>query len=332
MSFVYNFSQMNAKDKEIYQQIYEGLCAYSPRIKINRTSREQACELYAAVLNDHPELSIVDNSALNFEYNAVEFYLLPGYWFCQQDIYNNHMQFLEECEFIVNKIVSPSMPEIEREIAIHDFLCRNIEYGYYDTDNNMGGKLSQSAFCTLFERKGVCKGISMLFKCLMDLADIKTIVIEGEINDSGWEPHAWNIVLMNNHFSHVDITKDICIYRENDIMAYHGFNFSDGEANGKYRWNHSQYPVCDSNVNGYYEWKHLIINDEIQMENMIDKSISKGSRIIQFKIQKGSYLSCFSKENIAQKIVDYISQKTQKDILIKYIFDENSGKVVVEVE
>lgn len=332
MGLLYYFNQLSSADRVIYQQIYDGLCLYSAKIKINKTSRERAYSIYNDVLNDHPELAVVDSSQVHVEYTAFELWILPGYWFPQNDVYHNHMQFLEECEFIANRITNTQASDVEKEIAIHEFLCRNIQYGYCDTGNEMGSKISQSAFSTLFERKGVCKGISMLFKCLADLVGLKVFVVEGELFDQEWESHAWNIIAINGMYAHVDLTHDICIYQNNRVLVYEGLNFSDNDAGNTYRWERKKFPACNGSVIGFYEKNNLIVNDETQLKEIISRHISKGSKVIYFRIQKGSEMAFRDKDDIVQLVMDVIQEITHASVSVKYIIDTKSGKAVVEVE
>lgn len=332
MGFLYYYSQRNAFDKDIYQQIYLGLCSYAPKIRINNTSKEKAFEIYQDVLNDHPELSVIDPSEVNVEYSITEFWILPGYWFPEHQVYNNHMKFLDECTFIANRITNSQADELQKEIAIHDFMVRNIRYGLCEADHNISEKLSQSAFSTLFERKGVCKGISMLFKCLADLVGLNVIVLDGEAYDITWAPHAWNLINIGGKFFHVDLTQDIVTYQNDRICTYDGLNMLDAEVATRYRWNKGKFPKCIGSPLGFCEYEKLIVHDEMDLHRALKKQINQGKSILYFRIMRGSILSCKTQNEIADIVVQNIEDAMNRDVSIRYRFDKDSGKCVVEVQ
>lgn len=332
MGFLYYYSQRNTFDKEIYQQIYLGLCSYAPKIRINKTSKEKAFEIYQDVLNDHPELSVIDPSEVNAEYSITEFWILPGYWFPEHQVYNNHMLFLDECTFIANRITNSQANELQKEIAIHDFMVRNIRYGLCDKEIKISEKLSQSVFSTLFERKGVCKGISMLFKCLADLVGLNVMVIEGEVFDTQWAPHAWNLINIDGKFFHVDLTQDIVTYQNEGICIYNGLNMLDAEMFSRYRWNKAKYPKCIGSPLGFYEYEKLIVHDEVDLCRELKKQINQRKSVLYFRVMTGSILSCKTQDEIAEMVVNSIADVMNKNVSIRYIFDKESGKCVVEVQ
>lgn len=331
MGFLYYYSQRNTSDKEIYQQIYLGLCSYAPKIKINKTSKEKAFEIYHDVLNDHPELSVVDSLEVNIEYSFTEFWIIPGYWFPEHQVYNNHMQFLDECTFIANRITNLQDNDFQKELAIYDFMVKNIRYGLCDADHNVREKLSQSAFSTLFERKGYCKGICMLFKCLADLVGLNVMVIEGDVYDTQWVSHAWNIINIEGKFFHVDITQDIFMYQNDGVCSYNGLNMLDEEILTKYRWNKSKYPKCIGSSFGFYEYEKLVVHDEEDLYIELKKQINQRKSVVYFRVMRGSVLSCKTQDELAQLVVDAVADVLNKNISIRYIYDKESGKCVVEV-
>lgn len=332
MGFLYYYSQRNAVDKEIYQQIYLGLCSYAPKIRINKSSKEKAFAIYQDVLNDHPELSVIDPSEVNIEYSLTEFWIIPGYWFPEHQVYNNHMQFLDECTFIANRITNSQANELQKEIAIYDFMVKNIRYGLCDADHNVSEKLSQSAFSTLFERKGVCKGISMLFKCLADLVGLKVAVIEGEVYDAQWLLHAWNLINIDGKFFHVDVTQDIVTYQNEGVCSYNGLNMLDVEISTNYRWNKTKYPKCIGSPLGFYEYEKLIVHDEEDLRRELKKQINQRKTVLYFRVMGGSVLSCKTQDELAELVVNNIADTMNKNVSIRYIFDKETGKCVVEVQ
>lgn len=332
MSVPYYYSRLNKSEKKIYEQIYHGLCSYSARIEISKIPGKSVVRIYADVLNDHPEISIVDCTAVNYESGLTRLQLLPGYWFDENEVYINHMQFLQECENIANTIANPSMTDFEKELAVHDYICRNISYGYCNVPG-MEQKLSQSAFSTLFERRGVCKGISMLFKCLMDLMGVETIVVEGEaLSDTGWGGHTWNMVRLNGAYTQADLTYDIMAYHSHGRISYFRTNFTDEEARGNYKWNYRQLPACNVSSNGYYELSGLVAANDLQLQNIVKRLLAQGICSFSLKIQRGSELSCKTEDMIGNDIARYASLCLDRAVQIRYMLEDSMKRMLVEIQ
>lgn len=327
----YYFSQLSGDEQIIYNQIYRGLCSYAARIAINKVPQKKACKLYEAVLEDHPELSVVDCTQINWEVSVTGMQLLPGYWFPESQIYQNHMLFLEECEFIVNNLVDVNMDDLTKAIVIHDFICRNIKYGYCNAAG-MAEKLSQSAFSTLFERIGVCKGISTLYKCLLDLAGVETIVVTGENCGTGnWESHAWNMVRINGEYSHVDVTMDVTGFASTGHLSHFGMNFTDSDASCNYRWDTQRLPTCRTSMEGYFECHRKTVSNAYELQNYVKKMVSTGAKTFSFKVVRGSELACKDERELCNDILEYLVQFTRKSVQVKYIYNEQFKRMMIEV-
>ena len=106
-------------------------------------------------------------------------------------LYDKYAKILEE-------IISPNQSDIEKEIAIHDYLVDNINY--VDT-----GDSSYNAYSALINGIAVCSGYTECFKTLLDMLGIENATISGE---AGGQQHIWNVVNLDNHWYHVDVTWD----------------------------------------------------------------------------------------------------------------------------
>lgn len=331
MKLPYYYSRLSKSEKAVYDRIYQGLCSYGAGMDLGMISRKKAFGIYTAVLNDHPEISIVDCTAVNTISGMTNLRLVPVYWFDEKEVGQNHMKFLRECEFIVNKIADSSMTDFEKEMAAHDFICRNISYGYCNVPG-MEQKLSQSAFSTLFERRGMCRGISMLFKCLMDLMGVETIVAEGQaLGDGGWEEHAWNLVRLDGAYTHADLTYDIVAGRSCGMISFFRTNFTDEEGAGCYRWDHDMLPVCNTAVNGYYERKNLVAADGAQLQNIVRRMLAQGTKKFSFKILRGSELSCRTEDRIGEDVAEYAARYLNGPVQVSFLCEESMKRMLVEI-
>jgi len=131
---------------------------------------------------------------------------------------------------IVASITSNSMSSSDKERAIHDWIVNNTQYDQsytiYDPYN------------TLIKHTGVCEGYSLLAQKMFTVAGIKSIVVEGTADGVS---HAWNMVNIDNHWYHVDLTWDDPV-SSRDILRYDYYNLSDNKMSVDHTWDTTKYP------------------------------------------------------------------------------------------
>lgn len=100
--------------------------------------------------------------------------------------------------------VSSTMSEYEKMVAIHDWMCENLQYqeDYKSKDQDIYGALVQ--------KKAVCAGYAKAFAYLCRKAGLKCEVVSGISYNSKMEevPHAWNEVVIDGSVCYVDVTWD----------------------------------------------------------------------------------------------------------------------------
>lgn len=123
---------------------------------------------------------------------------------------------------IIENIVRPEMSEIEKVLAIHDFLVQSAAY-----DNTV------TTYDLLMRHSASCSGYANAMENLLNTAGIKTKSIGGA-------GHAWNMVLIDGKYYHIDATWN----DNNDTdYNYNYFLLSDNEIQSlrsgpAYDWNH----------------------------------------------------------------------------------------------
>lgn len=114
---------------------------------------------------------------------------------------------LPEFEEEVNSILSciePSMSDVEKTLAVHDYFVQNYSYGF-TLDTVTGGILGESytAYGIMVNKKGVCAAYADAYKYIMDKLGIPCIKVISTPMD-----HAWNMVSIDGDWYHVDVTYD----------------------------------------------------------------------------------------------------------------------------
>ncbi len=155
------------------------------------------------VLNNHPELFYV-NSSVRYSYSGG--YIVSysvSYRFPKEEI----PQYREELEAEVDLAaaqVDASLSDVEKALAVHDYLALHCEY---DLDRLNSGTLpavSHSAYGALVNRMAVCDGYAGAFAYIMkDRFGIPCITVS-----SSEMVHAWNMIYIGSQWYHVDVTWD----------------------------------------------------------------------------------------------------------------------------
>jgi hypothetical protein len=115
---------------------------------------------------------------------------------------------------VVGKIIKPGMSDLEKQIAINDYLCETAEYDYAALDNALANDMmpdisfrdSFTPYGVLVNKVGVCASYAAAFKLLADAAGLQSIVVTGYLN--GYLPHAWNRAYIDGEWLTLDVTNN----------------------------------------------------------------------------------------------------------------------------
>lgn len=138
-----------------------------------------------------------------------------------------------EQEAEVSKRIEEALAELDLErktcyeklLAIHDYICRNTEYGAAED----GGDTGRTAYGALAEGRAVCQGYCVLFYRMLLEAGIDNRVIfgDGVGYDGTTAPHTWNIVDLYGDYYYVDITWDDAGGNHDYFLVPAGAGFED---------------------------------------------------------------------------------------------------------
>lgn len=121
----------------------------------------------------------------------------------------------KEVKRIVSKIIKKGMTDLEKELAINDYLCETAEYDMAALENAEENDFkgvdpefydSFTPYGVLINKVGVCASYASAFKLLADEAGLDCIVVTGYF--FGDLPHAWNRVLIDGEWMTVDSTNN----------------------------------------------------------------------------------------------------------------------------
>ncbi len=136
-------------------------------------------------------------------------------------------------------------------LLAHDALVNRCVYG----DIGYSHAENHSAYGALCNRIAVCEGYAEAYQLLMDIAGIDCIYVSGDTN----EPHAWNLLRMDDGYYHVDATWDDPVSADRQQYLLHDyFLVSDAQIAETHTWERTVYPAADAPIWSAEKAKELL--------------------------------------------------------------------------
>jgi hypothetical protein len=141
----------------------------------------------------------------------------------------------------------------------------------------------------LLKGRGVCEGIAEAAKLLLDACGIPTLKLSGVARkeDGSTEPHAWNVVLINGKWYHLDVTFDLTM--AGDHIRYDYFNLSTEEIlkDRTIRPYHKFTPSQCHDEWDYYIAFHRYYPSVSTATNYLTRCIARRETYIQIRLGSG---------------------------------------------
>lgn len=174
---------------------------------------------------------------------------------------NQDLQVLSKIKTIFINIVNTDMTPFEKELAVHDYLVKTSRYDYENYKKDTIPQDSYNPYGLLFKNTAVCSAYAETFMIFMTLAGIECHFVIGKTIDQRGNTykfeekntgHAWNIVKINGHYYHVDVTFDNPVPDVIGKVEHTYFNVTDEFMDKTHDWALCNYPICDSVEYSYY--------------------------------------------------------------------------------
>lgn len=203
---------------------------------------------------------------------------------------------------LMPSIVKSSMTELQKVIAIHDWIVINMDYAYNDYKNGTIMKDAHTAYGGLENGYVVCNGYVELFSYMTAEVGIESKQISGYGNlGTGDQHHRWSQVKIDGKWYNLDLTWDDPTWNgkehdDNLHNSYHYFLISDTE----FYKTHRVYKDDE-----YYTEKPSICTSSISIPDIIDASVTK--RAVYFTDEKDKARFKKDVENIAKTDIKYFA-------------------------
>lgn len=321
----YYFNKLEENEKKIYIRIDEAVKLKEKEVDLYNITLDNAKELvsttFEAYLNDNPKnfylsnnYTIVTNSVAGFEfldllleYNRIE------------DVKSMNSEMENAIDEIINRVIKEDMTDYEKELALHDELASTVKYYKFENIQDIP-YIKHTAYSALVKKEAVCDGYAKAYKLLLDEVGIDSIVLTGDLEG---EPHAWNMVQIDNEYYHVDVTADNVEQGSNMYAIHAYFNNTDEEIKLTHKKD-KRYtvPECYSDAYNYYEISGKILKSEDNIYNKLRNIVSK---LKQEKILEVKVNNKFDAEEIVDTLYDlnFNNWKTNWVTNINYLIEND---------
>ncbi len=166
--------------------------------------KEEAGNVFLQILNDHPSLFFV-NGSIGWSSSGT-----TGMAVAYKVEYTGTIENIrvQKADFdrAINQALTwtdPAMTDLEKALAVHDYLVLNCEYDYERLKSNTVPDVSHSAYGALIENIAVCDGYAKAYASILEKLGISSKIVASDSMN-----HAWNLVSVDGNWYHVDATWD----------------------------------------------------------------------------------------------------------------------------
>ncbi|WP_158408921.1 transglutaminase domain-containing protein [Peptoclostridium acidaminophilum] len=229
--------------EELEAMLYDAMTERRPRFEAVYTggTSNMLADMRAAFEN-----AIASDDYLGFSYTSIRYGYsgYPGNYSIYYEL--TYLTTKEQEDYVDSRvddilleIVSPGMTSFEKELAIHDYIVKNVEY---DTSYE-----EHSAYAALAYGKTVCQGYSLLAYKMLEEAGVQARIVAGDESMN----HAWNMANIDGEWYHSDLTWDDPLPDVKSRTIYTYFNLSDERMSQDHFWDETAYPDCTSEKYSY---------------------------------------------------------------------------------
>ncbi len=220
--------EANGASEEVYQTEYEitansALSEYLAASMLTGTAmidlsdfpesadRQYLSDAWMEAVYQNPMILGVQGAAISTDGKT----MLVEYDTSPEVMEEKQKEIAAEVDRVVDKIIREDMTELEKELAINQYLCDTAEYDMEALENAEKNQFQtvDEEFCDAFtpygvllNGLGVCASYSGAFKLLAEAAGLECIVVTGNLE--GDLPHAWNKVKVDGEWQIVDSTNN----------------------------------------------------------------------------------------------------------------------------
>ncbi len=250
-----------------------------------------------------------------------------NYFYTPSEVKKYRQKIAERVNDILKSVTSPMHSLYERELALNDYLSKNVRYD----ESKKIPKESYSPIGALFIGVAVCEGYAEAFKLLCDAAEIRCLIVQGSsAKDGKTENHAWNIVSLDEKCYHVDVT-----WNSNKGLKFQPsrdyFNLRDSVIANDHSWDRTLVPVCDCDADNYYIKERHYFTREKDLVAYLCDGIIKGKRKFSVKVNH-KFTDHEDIKGIFVKAINTLPIKSEFRCSYEFLYNEATSVIDVVFE
>ena len=278
----YYYQQLPPQERAAYHGMLTCLQEPAPSARIPRLPMETLSTLFFQLRLDHPEIFYAVGFSCRAVPEAAFVEFCPEYRFEKKRI-REHRQAIEARVMRLLRQLR-SLPPVEQERAIHDFIVENVRY------DKLEKPYSHEVIGPLTNGVGVCEGMAKTVKLLCDGLGLPCMIAVSDRDRANGERylHAWNIVQLGGQCYHLDATFDNSLSKYGQRYDY--FNLDDTMIFRDHRPLLYPAPACTDGGQFYYKLQHLSWTKPEEVARRVDQALRKKQPGLVFH-WRGGYLT-----------------------------------------
>lgn len=229
---------------------------------------------------------------------------------------------------ILRDIIHDDMSDFDKALAIHDYLCSNVNYDYVVYEQSLNPMEYDCGWLEgiFLNQKGLCGSLSNAFMCLCNIEGIICFTVKGVYKENKSIGHAWNKVYLDSNWYIVDLTGDIVPLGVNtEVTLYQSFLTSDSYYNKYYETYIYNELECNLIYDKYSKITYIhqgqtndyLINNLDELVHLISFLESNKDATISFKMNyefnnfKEELDKAYFRLNLKNDVVYYTSQPNE---------------------
>lgn len=286
----YHFDQLSAPEQRYYEKVLHALQqrqnSISPGLMIYVESFKRVLQ---AISLDHPELYHVDFMHMHYLMTPMGIVFTPSYLYKAGAQGPVDAQINAAADSILRDARAAGMKTPYEYLRwFHNYFVRNVTYNYEALQQPDLHPDAYNCVGVLIGRHAVCEGISKAFKLLCDRAGLDVLIVTGDSclpNTDQRMPHSWNCAIIDQQYTHIDVTWDINMSASIKATRYDYFCLPDQDMRADHAYEGG--PDCRSTRLSYFSQTQKQFSGVAPLKEYLTRELSKNCRVLYFKILPG---------------------------------------------
>ena len=319
------FEYLSLHEQQAYKVMLKAFSSMAVSVNCSQINRDvDSIKVMKTVLGDNPTIIYFGKSKIQIQTSGFE----------RQQFFLTDVQSKPQAEKMrsaldvtANKIVSlvrakaKSNDEYSLLINLYEFLQKDVRYDYEEKEAEESiNPTAHNAYGAIINKLAVCDGFSLAFSLLAQKLGFECMLVTGPSGIDA-EPHAWNIIKIQNRFYHFDVTWDV---DDSDEFSYDYFAVTDKEiARCEHNWNKATTPVCSSRDFSYYSKNGLYANNTKELNDIIKAFGKKSADVFRIKLARSIKLPNNEGDYLIQMVLKEAAKPGMRT-QASYNWDENT--------